>query len=84
MPDSAILNSRLFKVGQTVRHFKGGLYKIVAPIAFHTEDFTSFVVYKSINDEKVWVRPVREFCSEVDREKYPNATQKYRFEILED
>ena len=89
LSDCEGMNDRLFKAGQLVRHFKGGLYRILAPVALHTDDYTAFVVYEEesfdtdgMKNGKVWVRPLEEFCSEVDKEKYPNATQKYRFEIV--
>ena len=66
--------------GETYRHFKGGLYRIVT-IAQHTETQEGLVIYRSEDDpSKVWARPVTLFCSPVDRVKYPDAAQEMRFE----
>ena len=66
-----------------VRHFKGGLY-IIDRLATHSETGESFVVYySSAHPHKAYVRPEGMFCSEVDRVKYPDAGQRYRFEKVQ-
>ena len=43
------------------------------------------MVYRALYGEGgVWVRPMEMFFSPVDREKYPNAEQEYRFERAEE
>lgn len=65
------------------RHFKGNEYRVLH-IATHTETEELMVVYQAIyGDGKVYVRPYNMFASEVDREKYPDVAQKYRFELVE-
>lgn len=66
--------------GDAFRHFKGTIYRVIE-IAKHTEREESLVVY---TDDKgnVWARPIEMFCSLVDKEKYPDVAQKYRFEKI--
>ena len=65
------------------RHFKGDYY-LVEDIAIHSETEEKMVAYRSLyGDMKLYVRPISMFLSEVDYEKYPNVTQKYRFELQE-
>ena len=67
-------------IGGIYKHFKGNMYKVV-DIALHCENLEEYVVYKSLDNEKTWIRSKIEFLSEVDHEKYPEITQKYRFEL---
>ena len=67
-------------IGGIYKHFKGNLYKVI-DVALHCENLEEYVVYKSLDNEKTWIRSKIEFLSEVDHEKYPEITQKYRFEL---
>lgn len=74
---------REVKAGEYYRHFKDKVYQIVA-VAKNSETEEKMVVYQAMyGEQEIWVRPYDMFVSEVDREKYPDADQKYRFEKIE-
>ena len=68
------------KAGDIYRHFKGNRYEIVA-VAEDCEDGSPQVVYKALYPPyKIYVRPYFEFVEELDKNRYPKAEQKHRFE----
>ena len=68
--------------GKMFRHFKGNLYLLI-DIGEHTETREKMVIYKALYGTcGIYARPINMFLSEVDKVKYPNVTQKYRFEVV--
>ncbi len=65
------------------KHFKGNLYQILT-IAKDSEDGTLKVVYQALyGSYEVYVRDLSMFMSPVDKAKYPNVSQEYRFELVD-
>lgn len=75
-------------IGGLYRHFKGKVYKVLL-VAYdseinNNEESRKVVVYEAqYGDKKVWVRDYDMFLSEVDHNKYPEVSQKYRFELID-
>lgn len=64
------------------KHFKGNIYKIVT-LAKDSEDLGDVVVYQGqYEDNPCWTRKSTDFFSKVNKEKYPDITQEYRFEKI--
>lgn len=75
---------RMPKVGECYRHFKGNRYRVLA-IAKHTERTEELVVYEGLYGEHpVFARPLEMFLEQVDKRKFPDADQEYRFELEEE
>ncbi len=73
---------RELKTGGTYRHFKGNLYRVEGE-ATHSETGEKYVVYRALyGTEELYIRPKEMFLSEIDREKYPEIRQRYRFELV--
>ena len=71
---------REVQIGRVYRHFKGDYY--VAEAVAHDSE-TGEAVVKLYGDGGLWVRPTAMFLELVDKKKYPDATQEYRFELQE-
>ena len=69
--------------GMKFKHFKGHVIEVLE-IAKHTETLEDMVVYKHLESGNIWVRPLSMFYDKVDKEKYPDVLQEYRFEEVRD
>jgi hypothetical protein len=66
--------------GELYRHFKNRMYQVIA-VARDAETRRLYVVYQALyGGFGVWIRPLENFMSPVDRSKYPESVQDWRFE----
>ena len=82
-------------IGDIVRHFKYETLSeqekrenkytyVIRNVARHTETEEELVIYQALyGNFGTYARPMTMFLSEVDREKYPDIKQRYRFEKID-
>ena len=71
--------ARIIQKNCVYKHFKGRLY-FVEDFAINNETDEKMVVYRALyGNHQLYVRPYDNFASLLDKSKYPNAKQKYRF-----
>jgi len=74
---------RKVELHRIYRHFKGDHY-LVEDVATDSETGEPVVIYRKLyGDGGLWVRPLSMFLEPVDRAKYPDCPQEYRFELVE-
>ncbi len=79
-----MMERNLPRPGDKYMHFKGKAYQIVC-VAYHSETRERMVAYQALYGSfECFVRPLASFMSQVDRKKYPQSRQKYRFELMEE
>ena len=74
---------RTVELHRIYRHFKGDYY-LVEAIGHDSETSQPVVIYRKLyGDGGLWVRPLAMFLEPVDKQKYPDCPQEYRFELVE-
>lgn len=67
--------------GRIYKHFKGDLY-LVEDVVIDSETKAELVLYRALyGDGTRYVRSLSMFLSKVDKLKYPNVKQEFRFEL---
>ena len=69
------------KIKGVYKHFKNNYY-ILEDVATHSETGEKYAVYRQLyGNGELYIRTLDMFLSEVDKNKYPNVKQKFRFEL---
>lgn len=56
------------EVGKTYKHYKGNIYKIIAT-GKNSENLEEMIVYQSVKDNQVWIRPATMWNEIIDNNK---------------
>ena len=77
------MNRAIPQTGDIFRHFKNRYYRVIS-IAEHTETKEKLVIYKRYEYtlSTIYARPLDMFMSKIDKNKYPHATDIYRFTLV--
>ena len=62
-------------IGGIYQHYKGGIYRVIG-VANHSETLEKLVIYKSLENDSLWARPLVMWNEEVvkDGKKYLRFT----------
>lgn len=72
----------ILKIKGIYKHFKNNYY-ILEDVAENSETGENYAVYRQLyGDNKLYIRPLDMFLSKVDKQKYPNVKQEYRFQYV--
>ncbi len=87
MEQQEFVHDPRFKTRGIYHHFEGESYLLIdvaiKPNKKKPDTGEPYVVYLALyGDLQLYVRPYSEFFEELDQVKYPDAKQKYRFELL--
>lgn len=68
-------------IGGIYKHFKGDYY-LVEDVVYHSETKEKMVLYRALYGKGLrYVRPYEMFLSKVDKIKYPDVEQEFRFQL---
>ena len=68
--------------GEVYRHFKGKMYKVLG-IAVHSETGEAMVIYQAMyGDNITYVRPYESFIEKLNKHKYEDVNEVYRFTYI--
>ena len=74
-------------IGKKYRHFKGNIYKVIDIVNDSESEgnkLKKVVIYEAEYGEHLrWARSYDMFISKVDKKKYPDSNQTYRFEKID-
>lgn len=78
------MSRRKPKKGDLYRHFRGKQYRVLS-LAVCAETREEMVVYEAAEGEhRIYVSSLAAFTRAVNKERYPDAEQEYRFELCSD
>lgn len=69
------------EIGGIYQHFKGK-HSLVLGLGTYSQTNEEVVIYKGLESKEIYVRPVKDFCEEVENREDNVMKQKHRFEKI--